>query len=249
MYKLSKYIAASLLIVAFMGYSIVTGNTSDAVADSVSTKSNLSVSGQGKVSIKPDIATATVGVTTQAKTAKEAQSQNSNQMNNVISALKSAGISADDIRTAGYDLSPRYEYPTNPKGTQRETLIGYAVTNQVQVTIRNIDNVGKTLDAVTNAGANLSGNIMFSLSEAKMETAYNDALTKALKNAKGKADVLAKGLGVTIGNPKEVVENGSSYPQPIYGRAMMDGMKLEGSTPISAGQMDVSTSVNLKYEY
>ena len=249
MYKLNaKFIVMGLLAIFLLAYGFMTGNAKSAAAAEDVSRNSLSVSGQGKIFVKPDIAYVTIGVTTEAKSAKDAQSENSQNLAKVFSALKSAGISEIDIRTVNYDLSPRYDY-INTKEVQKQVLKGYVVTNQVQVTVRNVDNVGKVLDGATNAGANLSGGVTFSLSEPKMDTAYTDALNKALKNGSGKAETLAKGLGVSIGKPKEVVENGASYPQPVYGGIRNEAKAVEVSTPISTGQMEITATVSLKYEY
>ena len=249
MYKLNvKFIVVGLLATFLLAYGFMTGNVKNATAAENVSKNSLSVSGQGKTYVKPDIAYVTVGVTTEAKSAKVAQSENSQHLAKVFSALKSAGINEIDIRTVNYDLSPRYDY-INSKEVQKQVLKGYVANNQIQVTVRNVDNVGKILDASTNAGANLSGGVSFSLSELKMESAYTDALNKALKNGSGKAETLAKGLGVSIGKPKEVVENGASYPQPLYGGIRNEAKAVEISTPISTGQMEITATVSLKYEY
>lgn len=249
MYKLSaKVITVGIIMALILAYGLMNSNAENAVAAEDLTKNSLSVTGHGKTLVKPDLAYVNVGVTTEAKLAKDAQANNGLQMTNVLSALKSAGINEDDIRTIQFDLFPKYDSITT-RENQKQVLVGYIVTNQVRVTVRNVDNVGKVLDAATNAGANLSGGVMFTLSDAKMESAYADALNNALKNGSGKAETLAKGLGVSIGKPKEVVEGGALFPQPLYN--VRDAMRnmAESSTPIAAGPLEITATVSLKYEY
>ncbi|MHB9094644.1 MAG: SIMPL domain-containing protein [Eubacteriales bacterium] len=220
-----------------------------ATANQDPAKSSLNVSGQGKVSAKPDMAYVTAGVTTDAKTAKDALTENNQLMEKVINTIKAEGISDNDIQTSSYNLSPRYDYISQKNGGGRQVLLGYTATNEVRVTVRNINAVGKVLDSVVSAGANLSGGITFTLSEGKMEKAYAEALTAALKNAEGKAQTLAKGLGVIIGQPKEVSEGGSN-PRSVYNEAFYDkAMAAAPQVPVSPGQMEISAAVSLRYEY
>ncbi len=217
-------------------------------ADQETAKGKLSVSGQGRASAKPDMAYITVGVQTEAKTARETQSENNEQIEKVIAALKGTGIGEDDIRTVNYDLSPRYDYLDLKNGRGKQVLAGYTAVHQVRVTVRDLKAVGKALDSVVNAGANLTGGVVFTLSEAKMEAAYAEALESALKNARGKAEVLAKGLGLILGKPQEVNESGGN-PVPVYERDYAGAAMKAGAVPISAGQLEVTATVNLRYEY
>lgn len=247
---LRKLLVIGLVVGLLLAYGAIVGfsdNTAGAAADT--SKSSLAVNGQGKVSVKPDMAYITVGVTSQSKTAREAQTDNNSKMTRVIAALKGLGIKEEDIRTVSYDLSPRYEYTNLKTGEQKQQLVGYTATNQVQVTVRDLNAVGKALDSVVTAGANLSGGINFTLSEAKMEKAYADALTAALKNAKAKADVLAKGIEVTLSKPKEVNEGGVSMP-PVYREySFAKNEAVADTVPVSSGQLEVNASVGLRYEY
>lgn len=250
MQRMGKAVVLGVMLVVLLAYGAIVGlSGGTAGAGEETSKSGLTVNGQGKVSAKPDMAYITVGVTSQAKTARDAQTDNNVKMAKVISTLKGMSIKEDDIRTIQYDLSPRYEYSSLKTGEQKQQLVGYTATNQVQVTVRDINQVGKALDSVVTAGANLSGGINFTLSDAKMEKAYADALTAALKSAKGKADVLAKGIGVTLGKPKEISEGGMSIP-PMY-RQDFYAAKEEavGAVHVSAGQLEISASVSLRYEY
>ena len=238
-----------MLMLLVFGAAAAFGGSGTAAAQDPA-PSTVSVSGQGKVSIKPDMAYITTGVKTEAKTARDAQTQNNQLMAKVITALKGQGIPENDIKTISYNLSPKYDYIKLKNGGGKQELAGYTVFNQVRVTVRDVDAVGKTLDAVVTSGANLSGGVSFTLSDSKMEEAYADALTAALKNAEGKAQVLATGLGVSLGKPKEVIEGGAARPPVLYEQRAYDMAKTEAaSVPVSAGQMEVSSSLSLRYEY
>lgn len=245
----AKFMVLGIMALMLVAYSAAAAFNGGATAAQDPTPNSLAVNGQGKVSIKPDMAYITAGVNTEAKTAREAQTENNQLMDKVINTLKGMGIAENDIKTISYNLSPRYDYIQLKNGSGKQQLAGYTVLNQVQVTVRDINAVGNTLDAVVTAGANVTGGINFTLSDNKMEKAYNDALNAALKNAEGKARVLATGLSVTLGKPKEVVEGGAT-PRPVYPLAMYDAAKtMAAEVPVAAGQMEVTASVNLRYEY
>lgn len=246
-----NYVIIGIAMVLLLGYSLMNTNSNNlAAADQEPAKNTITVSGQGKVELKPDMANVTVGVTTEAKTARATQTANNQRMAGIMSTLKSLGISENDIQTVNYNLSPQYDYINSKDGNGKQVLRGYVATNQVQVTVRDINSVGKVLDAIVDAGANLSGGVSFTLSDSRMEQGYADALAQALKNGRGKAEVLAKGLGVTIGKPKDVSEGGMS-PRPVVYNQSFDAMKTAAvsQVPVSAGQLEVSASVSLSYEY
>jgi len=248
----SKFFITGIVVLLLMVFGVAAafGGGSTASAQDPAPNS-LTVSGQGKISIKPDMAYITTGVNTEAKTARDAQTQNNQSMDKVIAAIKSQGIAEKDIKTVNYSLSPRYDYVQMKDGSGKQVLAGYTVYNQVQVNVRDINAVGKTLDAVVTAGANMAGGISFTLSEANMEKANADALTAALKNAQGKAKVLATGLGVSLGKPKQVIEGGATPPPVIYDQHSYATAKAEAAldVPVSTGQMEVNASISLVYEY
>lgn len=247
----SKFIVSGIVMLMLLVFGVAAAFSSGGTAAAQDpAPSSLSVSGQGKVSIKPDMAYITTGVNTEAKTARDAQTQNNQLMAKVTAALKGQGIAENDIKTISYNLSPRYDYIALKDGGGKQQLAGYTVFNQVQVTVRDINSVGKTLDTVITAGANVSGGINFTLSDGNMEKAYANALTAALKNAEGKAGVLAKGLGISLGKPKEVIEGGSVPPPVVYAERAYDAAKsMAAEVPVSVGQMEVNASVGLRYEY
>ncbi len=251
MKRYDKKIVSGGLIAALLltGIMISSFKDSAAVAEGGEAKGRLSVTGQGKVSTKPDMAYVMVGVTTESKTAKDAQGENGERMEKVMSALKREGIREDDIRTVNYNLSPKYRYIPLKDGGSKEELTGYVSTHQVQVTVRDVNAVGKVLDSTVSVGANLSGSVMFTLSQPKMDQARADTLSIALENAESKAGVLAKGLGITLGKPKEVSENNSS-PLPVYADGYGE-MKMRAAAPVqvSAGLMEVTAQVSVCYEY
>lgn len=195
----------------------------------------IQVVGSGVVHAKPDMAWLTVGVQTRAQTAQEAQNQNNQQMANVIAALKGKGIAEQDIQTTGVSLNPFYE--------REQTVTGYIATNSVRVRVANIAAVGELLDAAIAAGANQAGGVQFGLSnEAPL---HQQALAEATKDARAKADALAKAIGVTITGIEAVVEETGGGPiVPVAEMA-----QAATRTPIEPGELSIRAQVRVVYSY
>lgn len=233
----------SLSIIAVLVAMLLVGTmslTQEAAAEAGTTENVVSVSGVGTVTVKPDIAYINVGVETQDKDASAAQKENATKMSAVMAALKKAGIADKDIKTVQYSIYDRYDYLEN--GTDVKY---YAVTNMVQVTVRDIDKVGDVIDAVANAGSNQISSIQFGISNE--DEVYQEALKLAMTSAKSKATAIMGTFGKTPGTPVRVSE--SSY----YGGAVrMDYnvmAEAKMATPVSAGELTVTANVSVDYNY
>ena len=124
----------------------------------------ISVTGQGSTAAPPDMATINTGVTTSAPTAKQALDGNNRAMQQVMKVVKSRNIRDKDVQTSGFNVYP--EYRRDPRGSvQRNEVVGYRVTNQVQVRVRNLARLGEILDALVQAGSNQISGVSFSISE------------------------------------------------------------------------------------
>jgi uncharacterized protein len=203
------------------------------------------VSGEGKVTATPDLATISAGVQAQAATVSDAQSQASNAMDKVIAALKSNGVAAKDIQTQNFNIQKVSRWDT---ATQQEIVTGYMVTNTVTANIRDVNNAGVVIDAVANAGGDLTriNSIYFSIDNPA--PFQEQARQKAVADAAAKAKTLASAAGVKLGKP--VYINESSVSSPIIYRdvAMAKAPSAAGATtPISAGALDVTVDVQIAY--
>ncbi len=204
----------------------------------------ISVSASGKVEVSPDIAYVTVGVLTESDNAKTAQQQNAEYMEKVVNAIKGSGVSEKDIKTTNYSISPKHSYI---KETGTSVIIGYSVTNQAQVTVRDVNKAGGIIDIAAANGANMASNISFSI--ADYEKVYNDALRQAVNNAEARARTIAGAIGVSIGAPASVTESGGYYA-PEYRYDYSSAIKAEGaSTPISSGTFTVTSTVSMTFTY
>ncbi len=199
------------------------------------------VTGQGKVSVTPDILSLNLSIEAQATTVAEAQSQAAEAMDRVMTALTDNGVAEKDIKTQYYSI-----YPVRRWDDGKETLIGYRVTNTVIAKIRDIDRAGAVIDAVAEAGGDLTriNSISFSVDDP---SAYQEeAREKAMADAKAKAEQLAALAGVTLGKPSYISEWGIQVPYPL---AVMEAAMSAPAvaTPISPGEVEVSLSIQVVY--
>ena len=203
------------------------------------------VTGMGKVAAMPDLATLSLGIEAQEATVAQAQTQASQVMNEVISALESQGITEEDIQTQSFSIQQVTRY--NPD-TQQETVIGYKVTNVVTVKIRALERVGMVIDAVAEAGGDLTriNNISFSIEDPS--TYYDEARTTALEDAKDKAEKIATLAGINLGKPTYISE-ATQVPGPI--RLTLNEttqVAAPTETPISPGEIEVTLTIQVAYE-
>ena len=202
----------------------------------------LSANGTGIVYLTPDVAYIYIGVRSQAENVGDALTQNNNQAAAVADAIKAFGVEAKDIQTSAFNVYPQQEY--SPEGTITRTT--YVVENTIYVTVRNLSDLGKILDATVSSGANTINGISFDVLEK--EAALKEARLMAIEKAKAQAGELASAAGVTLGNLQSLNVYTSGNPVPMYeGKGGM-AMAASGEAPISAGQLTITVEANLIYE-
>lgn len=207
-------------------------------------RDTISISGEGKVTGIPDIATIEVGLTTEKKDVASAQKENTLKMNRLISNLKNLGVEDKDIQTSYYNIYPQYDWPDG-----KQVLRGYQVNQSVSVKIRNLDKIGDILAAAGEGGANQVSGLSFNIDDP--EKLRQEARIKALENAKEKADALAKVAGVKLGKIVSFSEY-SAVPTPMY--KSMEALGMGGGTgdmpapSVEKGSMDIVVNVTVSYE-
>ena len=209
--------------------------------DSVSSNSGsegIHVSGQGSVSAAPDIALAQLGVQTFASKLEAAMTANSRSMNTVTNALKEQGITDEDIQTANFSVSPRYDFE---KETQK--IIGYWVDNRVRVTFRNLSRLGNALQAGIDAGANTVYDLRFTIDSR--DALLSQARALAVSDARQRAETLAKAAGVKLGKALNIRESSNTYP--IYARGAFDEV-TELAVPIESGEINLTVYVDMLFD-
>lgn len=197
------------------------------------------VVGDGSTNVRPDYAQIRSGVTTRAKTVKEAIGANSTLMAAVTAALLGSGIAQKDIQTSQFSVQPFYA-PPDPHAEPK--LSGYSVSNQVTVTIRQIGNVGDILDRLVTAGVTDVGNIAFLLSDPSK--ALDQAREAAIADARRKAELYARALGLTLGRVAWITE-GSGY-MPM--RAMVASGAAAPPVPIAAGEDTLQVRITVAFD-
>ncbi len=197
----------------------------------------ITVTGDANVAVAPDTALMRIGVTSQGKTAHEASAANSKQMTSVLAAIRDTGIPDRDVQTSRLSLQPQYD--PNKNGTAR--LLGFQVTNQVTIKVRDTDKLPTILDRAIAAGANEMSGIEFVVSE--QSKLLDQARDDAIADARRKAELYAKAAGVKLGRVLTIVEEGSSPPA----RPVMQAMRA-GAVPVSPGEQNLRASVTVSYE-
>lgn len=218
-----------------------------AAADADVPLRTISVSGHGETMGTPDRAHLSAGVITEGRTAAEALAANSRAMNQVFEALKRTGIPDKKIQTSNINIEPQYP-PYNGNGQQPERhIVGYQVTNTVNVTVDGIDKVGPVLDALVKSGANQSYGISFDFAEPKPleERARRDAVEEAA----AKAHTLADAAGVHLGPILNINEGGYVRPVPVTRlEGIVNQLPQAFAAQVAAGQQAVSVDVSIVYE-
>jgi len=208
----------------------------------------ISVTGSATTSISPDQLNLQFGVDTQAKTAQDAISSNSQAMNAVVSAVESLGITQDEISTASFTVSPVYNdstpYPTDVY--HKPVLVGYMVSNTLLVKTTKLSLAGNIIDAAIGAGANRVDDVSFSLSPDKQQSVQDSLLNKAVLNAKDRAGKALDPLGQKIIGVKMVNISEFNMPPPPKYYAAMSAAAVP-STPIFTSNQDVTTSVDVTF--
>jgi len=190
----------------------------------------MNINGKGNVMVDPDIATVSLGVTTENKELKAAQQENAVKSTQVLNSLTNNGIEQKDIKTEAYTINPEYDYIEG-----KQVFRGYKVTHTFKVTIKNLKKVGEIIDSAVASGANMVNNINFTISNPSIY--YRKALNLAIDDAVRKAKSLEEGLEITINRiPISIIEEGQS-PTPIAEKALYSAPAAV--TPIKEGQIEI----------
>jgi len=197
----------------------------------------ISVTGEATVSVPPDLAEIDGGVTSEAKTAREASEANNAAMGKVLQALKGAGIEAKDIQTARLSLQPQ----SAPNRSGPSAIAGYRASNRVTIRVRDVTKVANAIDTLVGAGANEIGGIHFVVSQASK--LLDEARERAVADARRKAEIYARAAGVTLGAPLSISEEGNSAPVPY--RRMAAGMAA--SAPVAQGEETLQVTVSVSW--
>ena len=204
---------------------------------------NITIGGTGIAYVAPDTAEITVGVVTEEADAARTHAENAAQTARVHNAVRALGVADRDIQTVHYDFSQRYDM----RDSSRNEVIGYTAQNSVVITVRNLNNVGKIIDAALANGANRIDSLNFTASDTS--AAKNEALTDAVRSAKEKAQAVANALGVRLVRIANVyADTQADMPRyENYMPMMMAKGASAAATPIAPGELSVAATANVTY--
>ncbi len=210
----------------------------------------MSMSAEGRVTAKPDLAIVNVGVVTSAKTAKLAQDDNNKNINQVTDAVKKLGIKDEDITTSNFSVYPNYVYTSG-----KNVVDGYQANQTLTVKIHDIDKsndtLNKVLDVAVASGSNQLQGVSFGFNDP--DSFKQQARTQALDKAKQKAQELASQAGLKLGKIVSISEDGGGYPTPMpYAVDSKMGMggavSNESLANIQTGSQDITATMTVIFE-
>ena len=204
--------------------------------------SSITVNGEGKMKVKPDTASLSLGVQAVAPTATEALSQANSSAAALIAALKVSGIGDNDIATSGLSIYPQY-------GSAANVVTGYQASNGVTVTVRDITQTGPVIDAAAAAAGDhiTIGGVSFYVDDT--EALIGAARADAIDNAKKRAGEYAAAAGVSVGSVIQISEVAINNPMPqIYAASAATDSAATAPTPIQTGTQDLTVSVTVVYQ-
>jgi len=197
----------------------------------------ITVTGTAAVTRVPDVARVSVGVSVTKPSVKAARDAVGKSMSAIIAGIKALGVDEKDIKTTSIDLSPQY----NSGGTK---IVGYRMSEQLQITVRDLDKAGDVVDTATAKGATEVNGLWFEVGDPTR--AMDEARAAAIAQARTSAKKMAAAAGVSVGAVVSISESSASSPGPYYyGAAARDAAAL---TPVERGTQDVQATVTVIFE-
>lgn len=203
----------------------------------------LVVEGQGKVTVVPDVAKVTLGIEESGSSLAAVQKSVNQKSKSLVDSLKKLGIGEKDIKTTSYNVFPDYDYESRP-----QRITGYRVNITYEVTVKDFDKINDVVIRATETGVNVVGNISFDVNEETKKKKLDEAREVAVKEAKDKAQSLARAAGVSLGKILNISEFPGFAPPPPF--ALKGGMG--GDEParpeITPGETELTVTVSLSFE-
>ena len=240
-----------------------TAQASPAASQAGTSESGIWVTGEGSVTLEPDLAVLGLGVEARGETVSEALADASTAMDAVLGALRSRDIQDRDVQTRNFNVRPEYEYqevvawlwssPGRRWEARRQVrvLVGYVVSNTVTVKIRDLASVGVVIDDVATAGGDATriDDVGFTVDD---QSAYAEELrSKAVADAMTKARHFASLAGVSLGEPTFISEAAAGVPiaTPVYAESFALAKAVSApATSISGGELELRMSVQVLFE-
>lgn len=251
--KIKNFLGLALVLGVLVVSYGVWKYTADYSLSAKNSAASFTVSAEGKVSAPPDIAQFTFSVINQGgKEIANLQKENVDQTNKVIDFVKSKGVDAKDIKTLSYNVDPRYSGAICPPGTSNPfvptpcpagEILGYTVSQAIEVKVRDFGKVGDLLSGVVQNGANNVSQLSFTVDDPAIFE--NQARAKAIEKAKTKAEDIAKFTGFKLGDLLNVYEE-RPYTPYLRAQSLAGGGAVSPS--VQPGSQEVTVNVTLRYE-
>ena len=197
------------------------------------------VTGTATMITTPDIAITQIGVQTFDKEVEPAVDENNRRAEAIIAALRAQGVEERDMKTSYFNIYPQRDYNENTY-----EIIGYQVNNTISVTLRDLDAVGKTLQVAITAGANTISGLSFTLDDP--EPFRDEARTKAIEDARRRAESMAEAAGIELGKVISISETSSGYY--IARSESYDAAMVKEEVPVQPGELEVTIQVSMVFE-
>lgn len=251
-HKKNLYLASLVFLIVISLYFAVRFLSEFKSYDMMGNYSSVTFSGHGEVNAVPDIASVYFNINKESKTVKEAQAKVAEVEKKALDFLKTSNVAEKDIKTNNASFTPKYDYEqiyciTYPCPQKNPVLVGYEAYESITVKVRNTDDVGKIMQGLGALGVSDLNGPNFSIDNEDALKA--EATKKAIDDAKAKAEVLAKNLGVRLGKISAFNESGN-YPMPMYDNRMMSVGAAKESAPaqLPKGENTISSDVTITYE-
>jgi uncharacterized protein YggE len=204
----------------------------------------LTVNAEGEVEGAPDIANVNLGVTTEGQSAQAAMQANAQRMNALVASLRRAGVAERDVQTANVSVNPQYVYGEGAP----PRITGYQASNTVNVRVRNLANLGRTMDAAVRAGGNTVNGVSFGLDDP--EPRLNEARQKAMRHARERADLYAQAAGMRVHRIVSISEGYNTQPPwPVPTMMLRREAAMDAApTPVQPGEVSTNATVTVVFE-
>lgn len=206
----------------------------------------VSVTGSGEVAAEPDLAHVTLGVEARRPTMAEARAEVAKTVDRVLALTRELRIESKYVNATRVQVQPEYSW--NEKDRKR-VLLGYLVSRQVQVEVRDLEQLGPLLERAVDAGVNQVNDPL--LDSSKRKSLEREAMAKAVEDARMNAETLARAAGVKLGPVRMLNGAGSAPPMPMYRRGpmvMADAAEAQPAETYQPGEMKFSATVSAEYD-
>jgi len=207
----------------------------------------VNVSGQGEVSAEPDLARVTLGVQARRPTMAEARKEVAATVDRVLALCKDLKVDPKYVNATRVQVQPDYSWDER---NRKQVLLGYIVSREVQVELRDLEQLGPLIERAVTAGVNqVSDPALDSTQRKQLE---RQAMTLAVQDARLNAETLAQAAGVGLGAVRTMSASGAPPVMPMY-RSKMVMADAAAAPPApegnyEPGEMKFNASVSVEYD-